>query len=233
MRHLAIFGYVLDSATINSLHSSLVAAAAGFSVTQPANGTVTVAPDLQSLTYTPNPEFFGEDSFAYSVSGGMGASSSDTATVTVTVTVLAAGDAQLDNITVTSGESIVIDAIANDFIGEGLTASITAVEQPDNGVAVPLDDGQIEYTPNEGFVGTDVFTYSLTNSDGVDATGYVIVTPANLWPTANDDIAVTNYGESVFIDVLANDTDPDSDELWIPPGQLARQATLTEGPLLH
>src|SRR3546814_18986751 len=51
-------------------------------VTQGANGSVTINPD-NSLTYTPTPDFFGTDSFAYKVSDGAG---SATATVSVTVT---------------------------------------------------------------------------------------------------------------------------------------------------
>src|SRR3546814_7109687 len=53
-------------------------------VTQGANGSVTINPD-NSLTYTPTPDFFGTDSFAYTVSDGAG---SATATVSVTVTPL-------------------------------------------------------------------------------------------------------------------------------------------------
>ena len=48
------------------------------SVTQPANGTVTFTPT--GVTYTPNANYNGPDSFTYTLNGG------STATVTVTVT---------------------------------------------------------------------------------------------------------------------------------------------------
>lgn len=52
------------------------------SVTQPDNGIVSVNPD-NSLTYTPNSNFTGNDSFTYEISDGNGGI--DTATVNLTV----------------------------------------------------------------------------------------------------------------------------------------------------
>ena len=49
------------------------------SVTQPAHGTVTVAADNKSLSYQPNANYCGTDSFTYTLNG------SSTATVSVTV----------------------------------------------------------------------------------------------------------------------------------------------------
>jgi hypothetical protein len=53
------------------------------SVTQGAHGTVAIAVDGLSVTYTPDPDFAGTDTFLYSVSDGNGGS--DFAAVTVTV----------------------------------------------------------------------------------------------------------------------------------------------------
>ena len=53
------------------------------SVTQGTNGSVTIAGDSLSVTYTPNASFTGADSFTYTVSDGNGGT--DTATVSVTV----------------------------------------------------------------------------------------------------------------------------------------------------
>jgi len=50
--------------------------------TNSGNGQITVNPD-QSITYTPNPGFFGTDTFGYSISDSRGGT--DTANVTVTV----------------------------------------------------------------------------------------------------------------------------------------------------
>ena len=50
--------------------------------TDPTNGTVTVNPN-GSLTYTPDPNYNGLDSFTYDISDGNGGT--DTATITITV----------------------------------------------------------------------------------------------------------------------------------------------------
>ncbi len=55
-------------------------------VTQPANGTVTLVAGV--VSYTPNANYFGTDSFTYTVSDGNGG----TATATVNVTVTAVND---------------------------------------------------------------------------------------------------------------------------------------------
>ena len=53
------------------------------SVTQGANGAVTINGNNTSVTYTPNTGYTGSDSFNYTISDGQGAT--DTATVNVTV----------------------------------------------------------------------------------------------------------------------------------------------------
>jgi len=194
LRQFAIFDAALDDATIASMHAAIESAAAGMAFSDPANGTVTN--NGTSVTYTPDPGFFGVDTFTYSVSDGQGGSAS----ATVTVTVSGVAGAQPDNVTVTTGEVLIFDAVANDVIPEGLTASITSVVAPANGTAVLLDDTTIEYTPNDGFVGTDTFTYTLTTEPGGEtsqALVSVIVTPANQWPVAVDDTATTTMGKPI------------------------------------
>jgi hypothetical protein len=53
------------------------------SVTQPANGSVSIAPGGKSVNYTPRRNFRGNDLFSYTVGDGRGG----TATASVTVTV--------------------------------------------------------------------------------------------------------------------------------------------------
>jgi len=60
------------------------------SVTQGANGTVTIDAVTGNPVYTPNANFTGTDSFTYTISDGNGGT--DTATVTVTVTITAVDD---------------------------------------------------------------------------------------------------------------------------------------------
>ncbi|MCK9495394.1 MAG: Ig-like domain-containing protein, partial [Dehalococcoidia bacterium] len=230
MRQFAAFGYALDAGTIASIHAAIQSASGGQSFSDPEHGTLTN--NGANVTYTPDPGFFGTDTFTYSVSDGQGGSAS----ATVTVMVSGIAGAQPDNVTVTTGEAVTFNAVANDVIAEGLTAALTSVDDPANGTAVLLDESTIEYTPDPGFVGTDSFLYTITTSPGDETSQALVsvtVTPQNDAPSAIDDSATTTMGKDVHIDVIANDSDPDGQAVYVSPGQLARGAILRAGPLLH
>ena len=73
----------------------------------------------------------------------------------------------------------------------------------------------VTYTPNANFVGTDSFTYTVTDAgtpgSPPPATVTVIVTAVNDAPVANPDtFTVAEDSVATVIDVLANDTDVDT-----------------------
>ena len=79
------------------------------------------------------------------------------------------------------------------------------------------DGHSIVYTPlqslNAGEVGVDQFKYTITGPNGGQSTGVVAVTVtgANDAPEAHNDVAtVASDGTPLTINVLANDTDPDT-----------------------
>jgi hypothetical protein len=111
--------------------------------------------------------------------------------------------------------SVDIDVLANDSDPEGnLDPSSLAVHsQPANGTATVVG-GQIRYTPDPDFSGTDTFTYEVCDTTlptplCSTATVSVTVSEVNDPPTAADDSASTDEDTSVDIDVLANDSDVD------------------------
>ena len=57
------------------------------------------------------------------------------------------------------GEPLVIDVLANDLPDIGL--EVTDVSQPANGTCEITTDGQVQFTPNDGFVGQDECTCKL------------------------------------------------------------------------
>ena len=61
------------------------------------------------------------------------------------------------------GKSVRFNVIANDTDSDGDRLSVVSVNDPANGTAVRNSDGTVTYTPDEGFDGTDVFTYTLTD----------------------------------------------------------------------
>ena len=73
--------------------------------------------------------------------------------------------APAETVTVDVNVQSVIDVLANDTNPDGVSLSIYSVSIPSHGVASISSDNKILYTPNENYVGEDIFTYILT--DGV------------------------------------------------------------------
>ncbi len=165
-------------------------------VSQGANGVVIINAN-GTVTYTPNPDFNGVDSFTYTVtSGGV----TETATVDVTVNPIA--DITHDSATTDEDVPVIIDVLANDTFDPG--ATITEVSQGANGVVIINANGTVTYTPNPDFNGVDSFTYTVT-SGGVTETATVDVT-VNPIADITHDSATTDEDVPIIIDVLANDT---------------------------
>lgn len=185
-----------------------------------AGGAATVATDGSHVVYTPAANFFGDESFTYTISDGNGGTSQATATVTVVPT-NDPPNARDDLINV-SEDSVdnTLDVLANDDTAgdEGETLSITAVGALDQGgtVSVAADGLSLVYTPAPDFFGTERFIYTITDGAGgtAQASVVVVVQGVNDPPTANDDSAVVvkDLGAQ-RIDPLANDSDfPDQGE---------------------
>jgi hypothetical protein len=178
-----------------------------------SNGTVNIVNN--KLVYTPNNDFYGNDTFTYTITDGNG----ETSSASVNVNVLPINDAPIanpDNATTNEDTPVVIDVIANDTDIDGLNIELQSVNHGANGT-VTIVGGKAVYTPNANFVGTDTFTYAVTDNNGGLATGTVTVTvnPINDAPVAVDDSATTDEDTPVTIDVLANDTDVDGDTLTV------------------
>ena len=177
--------------------------------TNPSNGTVSQEGD--SYRYTPNADFFGSDSFTYTISDGNGG----TATATVNITVNSVNDAPVavdDNATVNEDATVLIDIVANDTDKEGDTVTPTGFTNPSNGT-VSQEGDSYRYTPNADFFGSDSFTYTISDGNGGTATATVSITvnPVNDAPVAVDDNATVNEDATVLIDIVANDTDKEGD----------------------
>jgi len=144
--------------------------------TGPSNGTLSGTPP--SLTYTPNADYNGLDSFTFKVNDG----TQDSAPATITVTVPALNDAPVAEDDVASmyeGEAMTINVIGNDTDVDGTIdpSTVTIGTGPSNGSVVENVDGTVTYTPTAGFIGTDTFTYTVQDDDGATSNeGVVTVT---------------------------------------------------------
>jgi predicted extracellular nuclease len=141
-------------------------------VDQPANGTLSgTAPNL---TYTPDSNFTGTDSFTFKANDGF----SDSNVATVTISVNPVNDAPVavgDAATTRKNDMVLIDVLANDsdVDGDGLTIVSWTRGATGN---VKLANGLLQYSPKEGFRGTDSFSYTISDGNGGTATATVTVT---------------------------------------------------------
>ena len=186
--------------------------------TAPTNGSATVNAD-QTVSYTPAANFFGTDSFSYTISDGNGG----TATATVSVTVTSVNDdpvAKDDAATVAEDSgATAINVLANDSFAPdaGETLAVTAVGAARNGTAAFTATG-VTYTPNANYSGTDSFTYTISDGNGGTATATVTltVTAVNDAPVAANDSYSTAENTALTVatpGVLGNDTDVDGNPL--------------------
>ena len=187
------------------------------SVTMPGNGTAVRASDT-TVTYTPDANFNGADTFNYTLFDGTA-----TATGTVTITITAVNDAPTavdDSASTDEDTAVQIVVVNNDTDPDtGDTLTISSSNIPSNGGAEATSPTTITYTPTLNFNGADSFTYTV--SDGADPpltdTGAVTITVSavNDAPTAVNDTATTAADTAVDINVVANDTDLEGDTLSV------------------
>ncbi|EGQ8043012.1 tandem-95 repeat protein, partial [Vibrio alginolyticus] len=165
----------------------------------PANGTVSVNPD-GSVTYTPNDNYHGTDSFTYIVtSGGV----SESTTVNVDVTPVNDAPVAKDDTAVTDEDTpVTIDVLPNDTDIDGDTLSIQSASVPEAQGTVEIVDGKLVFTPAEDFHGDAEITYTVTDGALTDqAKVAVTVNPVNDAPTIKVDAV-----ESITEDAVSTDT---------------------------
>jgi hypothetical protein len=183
------------------------------SATKPANGSI--INNGASITYIPDVDFNGVDSFTYTISDNSGG----TGNATVSITVNAVNDvpiAQDDTASTAEDTSVTILVLSNDADPEDDVLSVESVSQPLHGLLV-FNASSLAYTPDPDFNGVDSFTYTISDGNGGTATANVSVTvnAVNDAPIAQNDSDSTNEETAVTISVLTNDTDPDSDTLAV------------------
>jgi large repetitive protein len=185
------------------------------------NGTSTLNTTTGIITYVPNKNFFGTDTFTYVICDDGIPSLCDTAISVIYINPI--NDAPIavnDTVTVKEDGSKTITVMANDSDPDGNPIVVTAVGQPVNGTIVLNPNGTVTYTPNPNFHGTDVFTYTICDVTTIDphplcsqANVYINVTPVNDPPVAHNDIATTSINTNVLVVVQNNDSDPDNNPL--------------------
>jgi len=162
--------------------------------------------------YFPDENFNGVDVFTYSAADLAG----NSAVETVTITVDAVDDVPVavsDDATINEDAELTGNVLTNDLGIDGDALSAEVVTGPGAGTLVLNPDGIFTYTPNLNVNGPDGFTYRVhdTTGNSADLAVVITVTPVNDAPVAVVDDASTDEDVALSGDVLANDTDVDTD----------------------
>ncbi|MBE4120948.1 tandem-95 repeat protein, partial [Vibrio parahaemolyticus] len=165
----------------------------------PKNGTVIVNND-GTVTYTPDDNYVGKDTFTYVVtSGGV----SESTTVEVNVTPVNDAPVAKDDIATTQEDTAVtIDVLPNDTDIDGDTLRIDSASVPSDQGTVEIVDGKLVFTPAENFNGDAEIIYTVTDGQLADeAKVTVTVNPVNNAPTIKVEAV-----ESITEDAVNTDT---------------------------
>ena len=191
----------------------------------PANGTTTIDdngtpnnPSDDVVTYTPDPDFNGQDTFTYTICNSFG----DCSTATVVVDVLPIVDTTDDVVTTDENQPITIDNWAandNDIPTIGTfttTAPINGrVVIDDNGTPNDPSDDVLTYTPNLDFSGTDSFDYTVCDTLGNCSTSTITILITSTVDLDSDDDGILDAWEDLNTDgdndPSTNPTDSDGD----------------------
>ncbi|MEJ1223916.1 gliding motility-associated C-terminal domain-containing protein [Sediminicola sp. 1XM1-17] len=202
-------------------------ATGSLTTSNPSNGTVNINnngtpnnPSDDTVTYIPNPNYNGPDSFTYTVCNTMG----DCSTATVNIDVLPIVDAFDDMVAMDQDTSMSIATWSNNDNDIPSLGTFTATS-PSNGTitinnsgsATDPSDDVVIYTPNPGFVGTDIFTYTICDNAGYCSTAEitVVVNSTAVVDIDSDDDGILDSFEDLNLDAdgdpSTNPTDSDGD----------------------
>lgn len=115
-----------------------------------------------------------------------------------------------------AGTALTFDPRTNDTDPDGDALSITGKTNGAHGtVSIAANGAQLTYAPAAGYVGTDSFTYTISDGLGGFASATVSMTMSNTAPVAVNDTLLASINIAKTIDPRANDSDADGDALTI------------------
>ncbi|QDZ89175.1 tandem-95 repeat protein [Shewanella decolorationis] len=162
-----------QSIDVNVLANDTDSDGDSLSVTQVISefGTATVLAD-QRISYTPAADFIGTDVLVYSITDGKGGTASSELTIEVngnTAPVTVDDSAATDDRT-----SLLIDVLSNDTDLDGNTLTLLSATAQQG--SVTIEANKLRYIPKTGFDGVDTVTYRISDGQGGEATGQVLIT---------------------------------------------------------
>jgi S-layer protein len=179
-----------------------------------SHGTVTGAAG-GVFTYTPTANYNGTDSFVVTASDGKGGTVNQTVNLTLAAVNDAPTVAATQSVSGTEDVAATVTVAATDVDGDTLSYTAGAAS---HGTVTGGAGGVFTYTPTANYNGTDSFVVTASDGKGgtVNQTVNLTLAAVNDAPVAvADATASVVVGQSVTINVLANDTDVDGNTLTI------------------
>ena len=180
----------------------------------PSHGTLSITGS--GFIYTPTQYYFGTDSFTFHANDGQADSSGSVVNISI-ARVPIAPIAVNDTVNVQMSMTTIIDALANDIdpnVPDQLTTPTLSVSAsgftlPSHGT-LSVVSNKFQYTPNPAYLGSDSFTYSITNQDGLTSnTGTVNITVSttDLPPVVSSGTFTTPEGTPLIATLSGSDPD--------------------------
>jgi len=150
--------------------------------TVPTNGSISIT--ATDISYTPDADFNGNDTFTVTLTDSAGFSVDKT----ITVNVSSINDEPVITIT----NTLTVDEDGNQILSfsytdiDGDTVTTTEKTAPTNG-SISISATDISYTPDANFNGSDTFTVTLTDSAGFSVDKTITVNVSSV----NDDPVIT------------------------------------------
>ena len=197
---------------------------------QQSPGTVTQT-SPGNWTFAADPAGGPLSSFDYEIDDGNGGTSLSRVHFWVDNSAPTAND---DSVVLNEDTPTAINALVNDSDPDGDALSVSALGGANKGSVEVLGTGEILYTPDLDSNGQDAFEYTVTDGKGTETTGTVFLTvvPVNDAPRVFADMAITLEDHPIQIAVLANDYDPEGDNMTVSlptAAAFAGTATLMPG----
>ncbi len=143
---------------------------------QPASGVLSGSG--ANITYTPNANYSGNDSFSYHVNDG----EFDSTIVIISISVNAINDSPIANAqSVTTNEDSIVNVTLSGSDPENNPLTFVIDSQPENGQLSGIAPNLV-YTPNENIFGSDAFTFHV-NDGSLDSN--IVTVPITI-NTVND-----------------------------------------------
>ncbi len=193
---------VNDTATVAEDSAETIIDVLANDTTAPDEGEVLTVTEVSAATnggavritnnmigYTPASDFAGEDTFTYTISDGNGGTAVGTVTVTVTNVndPPSANDDSGPSFRVTQNTTgNTLDVLANDSAlpDTGETLTVTSVDNVPTGSTITIapDGSSVLFTPPTDFLGSQTFSYTISDGNGLTDSATVTVNVVEFVP---------------------------------------------------